>query len=279
MREGGDECRGGARVHRKRRSGRVDGSRRHLLHRRVAGSDYGLCQLSRYLQVPACCGVFAREDQDRRAQSGFGGRAWRRGRFSSIEIVAGAFLDIVLGAALIVRRWTHLTLSAMLVLSLVYLIVASLLHPALWADPLGRLVKTIPVLLLMLFALATLDERCPTSFSRSSRSTSWARRFCSGPGSASPISCGWRTAPAMPPRSPRRRVSSSSPTRSSPPRRWWFSRSPASFSCTSSATRRSSPGSCCRSCSTSRSARAGCRWCGSSSCYVTWRARRPGAGS
>ena len=65
----------------------------------------------------------------------------------------------MLGAALIVRRWTHLTLSAMLVLSLVYLIVASLLHPALWADPLGRLVKTIPVLLLMLFALATLDER------------------------------------------------------------------------------------------------------------------------
>jgi uncharacterized protein YbjT (DUF2867 family) len=74
-------------------------------------------------------------------------------------IVGGAVLDIALGAALLVRRWAPLTLIAMLVLSAAYLIVGTVLVPALWADPLGRLTKIIPIMVLMLFALAVLDER------------------------------------------------------------------------------------------------------------------------
>ncbi len=42
---------------------------------------------------------------------------------------------------------------------MLYLIVATVLDPGLWTDPLGRLTKTIPLMFLMLFALAVLDER------------------------------------------------------------------------------------------------------------------------
>ena len=74
-------------------------------------------------------------------------------------IVGGALLDIVLGLALLVRRWAPLTLVIMLALTVGYLIIATLLDPMLWADPLGRLTKTVPVMFLMAFALAVIDER------------------------------------------------------------------------------------------------------------------------
>jgi len=74
-------------------------------------------------------------------------------------IVGGALLDLVLGVALLVRRLTGITLAAMLALTVVYLIIATVLDPTLWADPLGRLLKTIPVMLLMLFSLAVIEER------------------------------------------------------------------------------------------------------------------------
>jgi hypothetical protein len=61
--------------------------------------------------------------------------------------------------ALLVRRTAALTLVAMLGLSVLYLVIATLLDPGLWADPLGRLLKTVPVMALMLLALAVLDER------------------------------------------------------------------------------------------------------------------------
>jgi uncharacterized protein YbjT (DUF2867 family) len=74
-------------------------------------------------------------------------------------IAVGAALDIALGLALLVRRTAALTLVAMLGLSVLYLVIATVLDPGLWADPLGRLLKTVPVMALMLFALAVLDER------------------------------------------------------------------------------------------------------------------------
>jgi hypothetical protein len=74
-------------------------------------------------------------------------------------VAGGALLDIVLGVTLLVRRTARITLVAMLALTVAYLLVATALDPALWADPLGRLLKTIPVMALMLFCLAVLDER------------------------------------------------------------------------------------------------------------------------
>ena len=74
-------------------------------------------------------------------------------------IMGGAALDIVLGLALLVRRTARISLVAMLALSLVYLVVATALNPALWADPFGRLLKTVPIMFLILFTLAVMDER------------------------------------------------------------------------------------------------------------------------
>lgn len=85
--------------------------------------------------------------------------SWMPSWASAGVIVGGALLDIVLGLALLVRRWAPLTLIAMLALTVGYLIIPTVLDPMLWADPLGRLTKTVPVMLLMAFALAVIDER------------------------------------------------------------------------------------------------------------------------
>ncbi|HET9814989.1 MAG TPA: DoxX-like family protein, partial [Xanthobacteraceae bacterium] len=74
-------------------------------------------------------------------------------------IVAGALLDLALGLALLVRRTARAVLLAMLALTALYLVIATVLDTHLWTDPLGRLMKTIPVMCMMLFALAVLDER------------------------------------------------------------------------------------------------------------------------
>lgn len=67
--------------------------------------------------------------------------------------------DIALGLGVAFRRYAHLALKGMIGLSLAYLAAATLLLPALWADPLGPLVKVLPSITLALVALAILDER------------------------------------------------------------------------------------------------------------------------
>jgi hypothetical protein len=42
---------------------------------------------------------------------------------------------------------------------LIYIAVGTLLQPALWFDPLGRLVKVLPILVLNAVALAILEDR------------------------------------------------------------------------------------------------------------------------
>jgi uncharacterized protein YbjT (DUF2867 family) len=78
---------------------------------------------------------------------------------AAATIVAGAVLDIALGAAVLVQPLARWVLKLMLVVSLVYLLVGSAVAPQLWADPLGSLVKTVFIMLSSLFALAILDER------------------------------------------------------------------------------------------------------------------------
>jgi uncharacterized protein YbjT (DUF2867 family) len=72
---------------------------------------------------------------------------------------AGAIADIAIGAAIAVRRTARPALWAALALSISYLALATLLLPALWVDPLGPLMKVLPLLVLMLVALAILDDR------------------------------------------------------------------------------------------------------------------------
>jgi DoxX-like family len=58
-----------------------------------------------------------------------------------------------------VRRTARPALLGALALSLAYLALGTILMPALWADPLGPLLKIAPIAVLHLIALAILDDR------------------------------------------------------------------------------------------------------------------------
>ncbi|KAB2910952.1 MAG: SDR family oxidoreductase [Hyphomicrobiaceae bacterium] len=74
-------------------------------------------------------------------------------------VLAGALADIAVGVGIAIRRSARLALRAALALAVGYLLAGSLLLPALWSDPLGPLVKILPILMLNLALLAILDDR------------------------------------------------------------------------------------------------------------------------
>jgi DoxX-like family len=80
-------------------------------------------------------------------------------RPAGVLAAAGAAADLAVGAGIAVRPSARLALLAALVLSVAYVVLATLLQPALWADPLGPLVKLGPVVVLHLTALAILEDR------------------------------------------------------------------------------------------------------------------------
>ena len=73
--------------------------------------------------------------------------------------VASSLADIAIGAAIAIRRTTRVGLIAGIALSVAYMASAAIIMPALWLEPLGALVKTGPAIVLMLVALAVMDER------------------------------------------------------------------------------------------------------------------------
>jgi len=78
---------------------------------------------------------------------------------AGLVIAAGALLDIILGASLLVRSLARPVLIAMLLTCVAYLAAATIIDPALWIDPLGRMTKTVIVMIATTFTLAILDER------------------------------------------------------------------------------------------------------------------------
>jgi uncharacterized protein YbjT (DUF2867 family) len=74
-------------------------------------------------------------------------------------VFGGAILDILVGLGIAMKRTARAALLASIAVSLLYLALGGILLPALWADPLGPLVKIVPVLLASLAALAILDDR------------------------------------------------------------------------------------------------------------------------
>lgn len=68
-------------------------------------------------------------------------------------------VDIAIGAALLWRRHAARACIAMIVVSLIYLVSASYFTPQLWLDPLGPLVKVIPVILSAALLRAMLEDR------------------------------------------------------------------------------------------------------------------------
>jgi uncharacterized protein YbjT (DUF2867 family) len=74
-------------------------------------------------------------------------------------VIAGALTDIAVGIAIAFRRTSRLGLLAALAVTLIYLVVGSAVLPRLWLDPLGALLKALPLLTLHLAALAILEDR------------------------------------------------------------------------------------------------------------------------
>lgn len=78
---------------------------------------------------------------------------------AKLAVLAGAVMDIVLGCAILVRPWCSRAAQGMILLTAAYLVGGTAIAPDLWADPLGPLLKAVPILVLSLFPLALADDR------------------------------------------------------------------------------------------------------------------------
>lgn len=74
-------------------------------------------------------------------------------------VLAGSLADVALALALLVRQTTRAALAGMLILSLGYLAGSLVLAPQLWLDPLGPMLKVLPVIALILLCIGMADER------------------------------------------------------------------------------------------------------------------------
>ncbi len=81
------------------------------------------------------------------------------GALQSPLVLGTSVLDLVLGAALLVRWRPRLVLGLMLASTLAYTLSVGLLAPGLWLDPLGGLLKNLGLFGLLLVALALEDMR------------------------------------------------------------------------------------------------------------------------
>ena len=81
------------------------------------------------------------------------------GALSGPAVIAGALADIAVGTLMVWRPTSRLGLQGAIALSAFYLIAGSVLRPDLWNEPLGPLLKILPILVLHFVAMAILDER------------------------------------------------------------------------------------------------------------------------
>jgi hypothetical protein len=78
------------------------------------------------------------------------------GRFA---VVSGAVVDVTLGAAILYRPWSRMACWGMAAVSTIYIAIGTAFRPELWADPLGPLLKAVPVLMLALIAALLVEDR------------------------------------------------------------------------------------------------------------------------
>ncbi|MBO4225814.1 SDR family oxidoreductase [Bradyrhizobium neotropicale] len=81
------------------------------------------------------------------------------GLLSLPSVVAGALADIAVGLCIAWRPLTRQGLYGAMALSAFYAVSGTILQPELWIEPLGPLLKIIPIFVLHLVALAIVDER------------------------------------------------------------------------------------------------------------------------
>jgi DoxX-like family len=81
------------------------------------------------------------------------------GVLSGPAVMAGALADIAAGSLMAWRPTASLGVRGAIALSTFYLVAGTVLRPDLWNEPLGPLLKILPILVLHFVALAILDER------------------------------------------------------------------------------------------------------------------------
>jgi uncharacterized protein YbjT (DUF2867 family) len=74
-------------------------------------------------------------------------------------VVAGALADMIVGALIAWRRTSWVGIWGAIGISLFYAVAGTILRPDLWSEPLGPLMKIMPILILHFVALAVLEER------------------------------------------------------------------------------------------------------------------------
>jgi len=77
----------------------------------------------------------------------------------ALSVVSGACADLVIGCAILYRPTTRYGLYAAIVITLIYIVTGTILLPGLWKEPLGPMLKVVPILVLNLVALAVLEDR------------------------------------------------------------------------------------------------------------------------
>ena len=78
---------------------------------------------------------------------------------AKLLVMGGVLIDVALGAAILYRPTARLACIGMMVTSLAYLALGSMLTPTLWLDPLGPFVKVVPGALLAAVTWVVLEER------------------------------------------------------------------------------------------------------------------------
>ena len=74
-------------------------------------------------------------------------------------VIGGSLADIAIGLAILYRPTLKPALTAGAMLAAGYALGASVLRPSLWLDPLGSVVKIVPLIALMLLCRAMAEER------------------------------------------------------------------------------------------------------------------------
>lgn len=78
--------------------------------------------------------------------------------FSTVSVGAGILADLILGLAILWRRWARRAALGMVGLSIAYLIGAAVMTPDLWLDPLGPMIKVFPGITLALFVWMMVED-------------------------------------------------------------------------------------------------------------------------
>ncbi len=81
------------------------------------------------------------------------------GSWSSLAADASGLLHLLIGLGIAFRPTARVALAASIPVILIYIAAGSLMRIGLWLDPLGSLIKMIPILALTLVALVILDDR------------------------------------------------------------------------------------------------------------------------